>query len=59
MLPRLCEVNIESLAVLDGRGRPDVVELVDGAERREESVEVKARFGGAVLASSLDDLDRG
>lgn len=51
-------MNIESLGVLEGRGRPeDVVEVV-GMERREERVEVKARLVDVVDAG-LKDLDRG
>lgn len=56
--PLLCAVNIESLGVLEGRGRPEDVVEVLGAERREERVEVKARLVDVVEAG-LEDLDRG
>lgn len=44
LLPLLWAVNMESLGVLEGRGRPEEVVEDLGAERREERVEVKARL---------------
>jgi len=56
--PLLCAVNIESLGVLEGRGRPEDLFEVLGAERREERVEVNARLAD-VVGAGLEDFDRG
>ena len=47
---------MESLEDFDGRGRPDVVVVVvvEGKERREDSVEVKAWLVGVVRELGLD-----
>ena len=49
LLPRLWAVKMESLdeEFFDGRGRPAVVVVVEGAERRDDRVEVKAWLVGA------------
>ena len=58
--PLLWAVNIESLGALVGRGRPEEVVEVLGAERREERVEVKARLVNDVaLDAGNEDFDRG
>ena len=53
---------MESLGALEGRGRPFVIVLavdVDGVERREERVEVKAWLLGVEREVGLIDLGRG
>ena len=56
-VPLLWAVKMESLPLLEGRERPVVGVEEVGADRREESVEVKAMLlvGGA----DLEDLGRG
>jgi len=52
-------VNIESLGVLEGRGRPEDVVEVLGPERREERVEAKARLADVAVDADLEVLERG
>lgn len=55
--PLLCDVKMESLGTLEGRDRPLVVLEIEGAARREDRVEVKARLVGVVVG--LAALGRG
>lgn len=58
LVPLLWAVKMESLVDFDGRGRP-VLGVLEGAERREERVDVKARLLALAGGGFLDDLARG
>lgn len=62
LVPLLWAVKMESLVDFDGRGRP-VLGVLEGAERREERVDVKARLlalaGGVSWTTWRGDGRRG
>ena len=55
LVPRLWDVKMEGLGVLEGRGRPWLV-LLGGFARREERVDVKTGLEGG---GGLEVLDCG
>ena len=53
LLPRLCAVKMESFGLFEGRRRPADVVVLEGMERRDERVEVKAWLVGAMGLTGL------